>query len=107
VKQGNNEKQLSLHNIYPNEPKANNKEKIKISKDGNQLNKTPIISIDRAAQGKVEIITQYTGKDNNKEVLIRNVYIMSENQFIIKKEVKFDNSDKWLKRNEFNYKRKL
>ncbi|NNM15901.1 MAG: hypothetical protein HKO56_04510 [Bacteroidia bacterium] len=107
VKQGNNENQLSLHNSYPNEPKANNKEKIKISKEGDYLNKKPIKSIDRSTEGQIQITTEYTGKDNNQEALIRNVYILGENQFIIKKEVKFDNSDKWLKRNEFNYKRKL
>ncbi len=39
VKQGKNNYQLILNINYPKEPNANSKDKIKISKDGIQLNK--------------------------------------------------------------------
>jgi len=103
VKLGKNINQLSLFNIYPNEPKANNKDKLKISDNGAKLNNINVKSVERSSDGKVEIITEYSGKDNKKKALVRNVYILVENQFIIRKEVKFENSQDWLKRNEFNY----
>ncbi|MGK0386771.1 MAG: hypothetical protein ACI849_001390 [Patiriisocius sp.] len=38
VKEGRNENQFLLFNSFPNEPKANNKDKLKISKKGTLLN---------------------------------------------------------------------
>ena len=105
VKKGKNENQLLLFNIYPNEPKANGNDKIIISKNGRQLNKKELRSKQRLSNGQIQIITEYVGKDNKKKALIRNVYIFGEKQFIIRKEVQFDNTGEWIKRNEFSYKR--
>lgn len=105
VEQGKNENQLLLFINYPNEPHANSKDKIMISKDGSQLNKIDIKSKERLESGQVRITTEYRAKDNNKEALIRNVYILRKEQFIIRKEVRFEDLNEWLKRNEYNYKR--
>ena len=105
VKQGRNEYELLLLNIYPNEPKANSSEKIKISEDGKQLNKKLIKSKQRLPKGQIQIITEYKGKDNKKKALIRNIYILAGKQFVIRKEVQFENSDKWIMRNEYYYSR--
>ena len=105
VKQGNNEKQLLLHITYPKEPKANSKEKIRISSNGQQLNKKAIVSRSMLPQGDIQIITEYSGKDNNEDALIKNIYILGTNQFVIRKEVKFQNSDSWMMRNEYNFNR--
>ncbi|MBT8268422.1 MAG: hypothetical protein HKO96_04075 [Flavobacteriaceae bacterium] len=106
VQLGTNNNQLTLFNIYPNEPKANNKDKIKISANGEKLNGKNVMSVQRNANGTIEIITEFEGKDNRKKALIRSIYIVGNEQFIIRKEVKFQDSDEWLKRNEFKYKRK-
>ncbi len=103
IKQGKNKNHLILFNIYPNEPKANNKDKIKVSKNGELLNNHKVKSKQKLSNGQIQITTEYSGKDNNKKALIRNLYILGENQFIIRKEVKYENSDEWLKRNEFSY----
>ena len=105
VKQGKNDRQLLLLITYPNEPKANSKEKISISKNGDQLNKNIVKSNQILTNGQVQIITEYSGKDNNKKAQIRNVYILGKQQFVIRKEVQFENSKEWLKRNEYNFKR--
>ncbi len=105
VSQGKNENQLLLMINYPNEPNANSKDKIKISKNGTQLNKTDVKSKEILPNGQVQITTEYIGKDDNKKALIKNVYIIGTNQFIIRKEVKFQNSDEWLMRNEYKYMR--
>ena len=105
VKKGKNENQLLLFNIYPNEPKANNTDKIIVSKNGRQLNKKDLSSKQRLLNGQTQIITEYIGKDNKKKASIRNIYILGEKQFIIRKEVQFENTNEWIKRNEFSYKR--
>lgn len=105
VKQGKNENQLFLFITYPNEPNANSKDKIKISKNGLKLNKNAVKSIQKLSNGQVLVTTEYLGKDNNMAALIRNVYLLGEKQFVIKKEVKFENSDEWIKRNEYNFNR--
>jgi len=105
VTQGKNSYQLILNIKYPNEPNANSKDKIKISKDGTQLNKLDIKSRQVFSNGQIKIITQYSGKDNGKKALIKNIYIIGTSNFIIRKEVKFEHSDDWLLRNEYKYSR--
>jgi len=105
VEQGKSENQLVLSNIYPNEPKANGKGKISISKDGKKLNKEDLKSKQILPDGNIKITTEYLGKDNRKKALIRNIYIMGEEQLIIRKEVKFMDSGNWMIRNEYKFTR--
>ncbi|MBT8393857.1 MAG: hypothetical protein HKO81_08550 [Flavobacteriaceae bacterium] len=105
VKQGKNENQLTLLITYPNEPKANSKDKIKLSQDGKKLNKKEVKTKQDMNSGQIQITTEYFGKDNNKEALIRDIYILGEKKFVIRKEVKFETSKEWLKRNEYNFTR--
>lgn len=103
VEEGKNEYQVLILINYTEEPNANSKEKIKISKDGLQVNKTAVKSRQILASKEVQITTEYLGKDNNKNALIRNVYILGPERFITRKEVKFDESGDWLMRNEYNF----
>ena len=105
VSQGKNDYQLILNINYPKEPNANIKDKIKISKDGTQLNKLVIKSKVVLTNGLIQITTQYSGKDNGKKALIKNIYIIGTSDFIIRKEVKFENSEDWFLRNEYKYSR--
>lgn len=105
VKQGKNEKQLLLLITYPKEPNANSKEKIKISENGQQLNKKEVSSRQILSNGQIQITTEYLGKDNNKPALIRNIYILGEKQFVIRKEVNFENTNNWMMRNEYSFER--
>ena len=103
VSQGKNNNQVILNINYPNEPNANSKDKIRISKDGTQLNKIDVKSKQVLPNGLVQITTKYSGKDNGKQALIKNIYTIGASEFIIRKEVKFENSDDWLMRNEYKY----
>lgn len=103
VKQNKN--QLILFNTYPKEPKANGKDKIKLSKDGSKINGVEIKSKEILDNGDIQVTTEKVGKDNNLKATIRQTYILGKNRFIIRKEVKFEDSQEWLKRNEYNYTR--
>ncbi len=96
---------LILKFEYPNEPKANGKRKINISKDRSIISNEKIISREKLSDGTIEITTEYSGKDgnDNKSATIRNIYIIGDHTFIMKKKVKFEDSEDWLKRNEFNF----
>jgi len=103
VEQGKNAYQVQLLYKYPNEPNANSKGRIKISKDGSLVNKNKVTSREVLPEQVVKITSEYEGKDNNKSAFIKNVYIFGPNRFIIRKEVKFDDVADWLMRNEYNF----
>lgn len=105
VSQGKNQDQFLLFYAYPKEPKANNKEKLKISDGGQQLNNHPVISKQDLPDGELEITTEYSGRDNNKAALIRHIYTLGKDVFIVKKVVKFENSEAWLERNIYSFSR--
>ncbi|WP_297693303.1 hypothetical protein [uncultured Eudoraea sp.] len=105
VQKGKNEYQVQLLYKYPNEPNANSRGRIKISKDGLLINKTRVRSREVLPNKVVKITTEYEGKDNNMSALIKNVYILGPKQFLIRKEVKFDDVADWLMRNEYSFMR--
>ncbi len=106
VEKGKDDYQLIINNIYPNETQANDSAKLNISKDGLLLNKRNVISRKKLNTGTIEIITQYSGKDDGKKALIRNSYLLSDKSYSSKKEVQFKDSEQWILRSEFSYVRK-
>jgi len=106
VEQGKNEYQIILKNIYPNESKANNKNKITIDKNGSSINKHKVTSREELEDGQTQIQTEHDGKDNNEKAIIRYTYVTGKDLFIIRKEVSFNQAKNWVKRSEFSYARK-
>ena len=106
VEKGKNENSLVLKNLYPNEPKANNSDKIKVTKNGTFLNKHSVTKREELDNGQIQIQTEHKGKDDNKTALIRYVYLVGQNLFLIRKEVQFNQGGGWITRSEFSYKRK-
>ena len=105
VQGGKNEFQVQLFFAYPKEPNANSKDRIIISKDGLLLNKTRVTSREILTNQEIKITTEYSGKDNRKKAQIRNIYVFGPQRFIIRKEVKYNDSADWLMRNEYNFSR--
>lgn len=103
VEKGNDENSLVLRNIYPNEPKANSSDKLKVSKDGSLLNKHKVTLREKLANGDIHIQTEHTGKDDNEKALIRYTYILGATAFSISKHVQFEDTGEWIKRSEFSY----
>ena len=105
VEQGRNKNTLVLKNLYPNEPKANNSEKIKVSNNGTMLNKHIVTQREKLENGHIQIQTEHNGKDDNKRAQIRYTYIIGKKIFLIRKEVQFSQGEEWIKRSEFSYNR--
>jgi hypothetical protein len=86
---------------YPNEPQANSRDTTYIM--NNLFGKDKIVDFKKAADGGFTLVTEIVGKDgnDNKKAILRHTYILKPNTFSIIKEVKFDGTDKWIKRNEY------
>jgi len=105
---GRNKSKFKIKYVYPNEPKANRNGRVKFTKRGTYVNKQKIKSKITNAQGNLEIHTEYSSKDgnDNQEALMRNTYVLGPDNLLFRKDVKFKNSDEWIMRNEYSFKRK-
>jgi len=95
---------ILINTQYPDEPKANSKESIKIKKDGTYLGNEEIIEKNQE-MGTMKLVTKYRGKDNNKSAIIYKTYTLSENEYSVEKSVDYLNSEQKIWRNRYNYKR--
>ena len=93
--------------VYPDEPKANSKDTLKITKNGLEFDGATVTSKMRKEDGSLIIITDRDGFDgnDNKKAVIRHVYTIGNTIFNNRKEVKFEGTDKWILRNEYAFTR--
>lgn len=100
-----NKNQVKVSYEYPNEPKANRTFKLKISKDGTEIGKEKITNktLDEEGNSVFEIVKSGKDGNDNKQALIRQTYVISDQVFIVRKEVKFDGTTEWVLRNEYKF----
>jgi hypothetical protein len=86
---------------YPNEPQANSKDTTYIT--NNLFGKDKIVEFKKEVDGGFKLVTEFAGEDgnDNKKATLRHTYILKSNTFSIIKDVKFEGTDKWIKRNEY------
>jgi len=86
---------------YPKEPQANSKDTTFINDI--LFGKDKIVEFKKAIDGGFTLVTEIAGKDgnDNKKAVLRHTYILKLNTFLIIKDVKFEGTDKWIKRNEY------
>jgi hypothetical protein len=86
---------------YPNEPHANSKDTTFIA--GNYFGKDKIVEFVKDLDGGYKMITEINGNDgnDNKKAILRHTYLLKSKTFSIIKDVKFEGTDKWIKRNEY------
>lgn len=92
---------------YPDEPKANGKDTIRITEKGTKLDGENIVQKQMLPSGDMQIITEKEGKDgnDNKKALIRHTYLINKDKYSVQKDVKFENEDKWIRRHTYSYQR--
>ena len=86
---------------YPKEPHANSKDTTFIV--GNYFGKDKIVEFTKYSDAEYKMTTEVDGNDgnDNKKAVLRHTYLLKSNTFSVTKEVKFEGSDKWIKRNEY------
>ncbi len=102
-----NENKFIFKNSYPDEPAANSADTVILSADGKMIGNEKVKSLNLLDNGNKEIITEYNDVDGNdkKNAVIRHIYLVSKDIFIIRKDVKFEGESEWIKRHEYSYKR--
>ena len=90
---------------YPKEPHANTKDTTYITNDLFGTDK--IIAFTKDASSGFKMVTEKDGVDgnDNKKAILRHIYLLQSNTFSIVKEVKFSGTEKWIKRNEYQFNR--
>ncbi len=101
-------KEFLVANIYPNEPKANSTDTIRISKKGTILNNNILQSNKKLQNGNREIITTVLDTDGNdkKQATIKKTYTIGKNIYKVKKEVQFEGTTNWVTRHKYVYTKK-
>ncbi len=86
---------------YPKEPHANSKDTTFIVR--NYFGKDKIVEFKKYSDAEYKMTTEVDGNDgnDNKKAVLRHTYLLKSNTFSVTKEVKFEGSDKWVKRNEY------
>lgn len=89
---------------YPDEPNANSKESIRISKAGTHLGKEELVD-KKFENGVLTLVTKFKGKDNNKKAVMYKTYSISEEVYSVEKEVQYVKTMVRILRNKYDYKR--
>jgi hypothetical protein len=86
---------------YPKEPQANSKDTTYVN--GNFFGKDKIVAFKKDSGGGFTLVTEIKGEDGNenKKAILRHTYQLISNTYSIKKEVKFEETAIWIKRNEY------
>jgi len=86
---------------YPKEPRANSKDTTFIN--GNYFGKDKIVEFKKESSGDYKMITEIEGNDgnDNKKAVLRHTYQLTADTYSIIKDVKFEGTNNWIKRNEY------
>jgi hypothetical protein len=90
---------------YPDEPRANEKSIVKISKDGKVIDGETVVERTKLPNETLKIVTTKNGTDNVKPAVFRYIYLINKKTFSIKKEVKYEGTNEFFERNEYIWKR--
>lgn len=104
---GSNENKLSwvFDYQYPDEPKANSRDTVTMSKDGKIIDGETVVERVKLAEDTVRLVTEKSGKDNDKTATFRFTYLISRKRFSIKKEVRYEGANEFFERNEYSWER--
>lgn len=93
--------------FYTDEPDKNEKDSFIISAKGTRLNGDKLIKKNILANGTIEIVLQGNGTDgnDNKEAVFKHRWIISDNQLIIIKQVKYRAEDTFFERHRYTFSR--
>jgi len=92
---------------YPNEPHANGKDTLKISKEGTMLDAAFVKEKKLLADSTLRIVTERNGFDGNdhRKAVIRHTWIISAAVFSNREDIKFEGEQNWIERNQYTFHR--
>lgn len=78
---------------YADEPHANSGDTISLSLDGRRFRNATVTERQLLEDGRVRIVTEEEGRDNDRAARIRLVYLVGERSASIQKLVRYDGGD--------------
>ena len=90
--------------IYPGEEHKNARERFRISTDGTRINGYRVTDRYTNEDGALVIVTEGQGRDDNRPADLRFTYVIAENSFTNRKDVRFEGGE-YFNRNEYRLKR--
>jgi hypothetical protein len=92
---------------YPREPQANSKDTT--YGKGKLFGKDRIVEFSKEGIDGFKLVTEVDGEDGNdhQKAILRHTYLLKSNSYSITKEVKFDGTTNWIKRNEYVLNKKI
>ena len=90
---------------YPDEEEHNASAQLRITGEGSFIDGQEVVSRKWAMDGPLTLTTQGRGYDDNREVDIRFIYVISENEFRMLKDVRFSPDESYINRNEYAFTR--
>lgn len=105
----NGSQQLIIQIKYPNEPQANGYDTMTISTNGQYIGTANVVAKKQLPDGTLQIITEEKGMDgnDNKPAILKHIFTIGKSVYSNVKEVKFDGTSVWLKRNAYSFKRQV
>jgi len=90
---------------YPDEPKANGKQTLKVSEGGTVFDGETVVERTGLDSGGFRLVTVKRGRDNDKDALFRFTYTLDGASFSVKKEVRPEGAAEFFERNRYSWKR--
>lgn len=90
---------------YPEEPKANGKQTLKVGDGGALFDGGTVVERTSLDGGGFRLVAEKRGKDNDREATFRYTYTLDRSTFIIKKEVRPEGAAEFFERNTYSWKR--
>jgi len=86
---------------FPGEEQHNGNRLLSLGEDGQSIDGAALISRKLSEEGVLELVTQHIGQDNNKDVMVRMTYAISQNEFSIAKSVQPSPDEPYFNRNRY------
>lgn len=86
--------------IYPGEESKNARDRLKISRDGTRINGMKLTARYVDDDGALVLVTEAKGRDDNRPADIRVTYVIAEDSFTTRKDVRFGGGE-FFNRNEY------
>lgn len=90
---------------YPDEPKANGKQTLKLEEGGTVFDGEKVVERTSLDSGGFRLVTVKRGRDNDKDALFRFTYTLDGAAFSVKKEVRPEGAAEYFERNRYSWKR--
>jgi hypothetical protein len=90
---------------YPDEPKANGRQTLKLGGGGTTIDDETIVERAALGGGALRIVTERRGKDNDRPALFRYTYLIGASSFSIRKEVRAEGASEFFERNCYSWTR--